>query len=60
MIPSFEYDIFISYHHTDNLDGWVTDFVQSLEKELRSTLKDTATIYFDRNSEACPLGAMLI
>ncbi len=49
VIPGFEYDIFISYRHNDNLDGWVTDFVQNLEKELRSTLKETLTIYFDKN-----------
>jgi TolB-like protein len=49
LIPGFEYDIFISYRHNDNLDGWVTDFVQNLEKELRSTIKETVTIYFDKN-----------
>lgn len=57
LLPGFDYDIFISYRHNDNLDGasagsghgWVTEFVQNLEKELRSTLKDTVTIYFDRN-----------
>ncbi len=49
LISGYEYDIFISYRHNDNLDGWVTDFVQNLEKELRSTLKDTVTIYFDKN-----------
>jgi hypothetical protein len=49
IVPAFEYDIFISYRHNDNLDGWVTDFVQNLEKELRSTLKDSLTIYFDKN-----------
>ncbi len=49
LIPNFECDIFISYRHNDNLDGWVTTFVESLEKELRGTLKDTLTIYFDRN-----------
>ena len=49
LIQGYEYDIFISYRHNDNLDGWVTDFVQNLEKELRSTLKDTLTIYFDKN-----------
>ncbi len=51
LVPNFEYDIFISYRHNDNLDGWVTDFVQNLEKELRSTLKDTVSIYFDRNPQ---------
>ena len=49
VLSGFEYDIFISYRHNDNLDGWVMDFVQNLEKELRSTLKDTLTIYFDKN-----------
>ena len=49
VLSGFEYDIFISYRHNDNLDGWVTDFVQNLEKELRSTLKDSLTIYFDKN-----------
>ncbi len=49
LLPGFEYDIFISYRHNDNLDGWVTDFVQNLEKELKGTLKDTVTIYFDKN-----------
>jgi len=52
--PGFEYDIFISYRHNDNLPsagsaGWVTQFVESLEKELRSTVKDSLSIYFDKN-----------
>ncbi|HWA33262.1 MAG TPA: hypothetical protein VG737_03985, partial [Cyclobacteriaceae bacterium] len=47
--PAPLYDIFISYRHNDNLDGWVTDFVQHLEKELRATLKEPPTIYFDKN-----------
>ena len=41
LLPNFEYDIFISYRHNDNLDGWVSDFVQNLEKELRGTIKET-------------------
>ena len=49
IVPGFEYDIFISYRHNDNLDGWVTDFVQNLEKELKATLKEPLTIYFDKN-----------
>ena len=49
IVQGYEYDIFISYRHNDNLDGWVTDFVLNLEKELRGTLKDAVTIYFDRN-----------
>jgi TolB-like protein len=49
IIQGYEYDIFISYRHNDNLDGWVTDFVQNLDKELRATLKDQLSIYFDKN-----------
>lgn len=49
ILPGYEYDIFISYRHNDNLDGWVTDFVQSLEKELKATLKGNLSIYFDKN-----------
>jgi adenylate cyclase len=53
MMPPFPpapgYDIFISYRHNDNLDGWVSDFVLQLEKELRGTVKDILNIYFDRN-----------
>ena len=49
LIPGYEYDIFISYRHNDNLDGWVSDFVLNLEKELKGTLKDSVSIYFDTN-----------
>lgn len=40
IVQDYEYDIFISYRHNDNLDGWVTDFVQNLEKELKGTIKE--------------------
>lgn len=49
IIPGYEYDIFISYRHNDNLDGWVSDFVKNLDKELRGTIKDPVSIYFDTN-----------
>ena len=49
IIPGYEYDIFISYRHNDNLDGWVSDFVLNLEKELRGTLKESVSVYFDTN-----------
>ncbi|HLO60241.1 MAG TPA: tetratricopeptide repeat protein [Bacteroidales bacterium] len=49
LVPSFEYDIFISYRQNDNLDGWVTDFVTNLQKELRGTLKERLSVYFDTN-----------
>ena len=50
IIPGFEYDIFISYRHKDNkYDGWVTEFVANLKKELEATFKEDISIYFDTN-----------
>jgi len=51
IIPSFEYDIFISYRQKDNkYDGWVTDFVDNLKKELEAAVKEDVSVYFDINS----------
>ena len=59
LIPGFEYDIFISYRHNDNLPtqgsgrqaevGWVTEFVESLQRELATTIKEPVSVYFDTN-----------
>ena len=50
IIPGFEYDIFISYRHNDNAyDGWVSEFVEKLRKELVATVKDKLTLFFDEN-----------
>lgn len=50
IIQGYEYDIFVSYRHHDNkYDGWVTEFVDKLSQELKATLKDKLTIYFDQN-----------
>ena len=50
LLPGYEYDIFISYRQKDNrYDGWVTEFVQNLKKELDATLKEDISIYFDTN-----------
>ena len=50
LLPSFEYDIFISYRHKDNkCDHWVTEFVGALKTELDATLKEDISIYFDSN-----------
>jgi tetratricopeptide (TPR) repeat protein len=50
LIPGFEYDIFISYRQKDNkYDGWVTEFVENLKKELEATLKEEVSVYFDIN-----------
>ena len=50
LVEHYEYDVFISYRHNDNkYDGWVTEFVDNLQKELEATVKEKITIYFDKN-----------
>jgi len=50
LIPGYEYDIFISYRQKDNkYDGWVTEFVDNLKRELESMFKDKISLYFDIN-----------
>ncbi|MBL7844546.1 MAG: tetratricopeptide repeat protein [Cyclobacteriaceae bacterium] len=50
LISGYEYDIFISYRQKDNkYDGWVTEFVANLRKELEATFKEDVSIYFDEN-----------
>ena len=52
IIPSYEYDIFISYRQKDNkYDGWVTEFVNNLRKELEATFKEDLSIYTDENPQ---------
>ncbi len=50
LIPGYEYDIFISYRQKDDkYDGWVTEFVDNLKKELEATFKEEISVYFDIN-----------
>jgi TolB-like protein/cytochrome c-type biogenesis protein CcmH/NrfG len=50
IIEGYNYDIFISYRQKDNkYDGWVTEFVDNLKKELEATFKEEISIYFDVN-----------
>jgi tetratricopeptide (TPR) repeat protein len=50
IIQGFEYDIFISYRQKDNkYDGWVTEFVDNLKRELDATFKEEVSVYFDIN-----------
>jgi TolB-like protein len=50
LIEGFNYDIFISYRQKDNkYDGWVTEFVDNLRKELEATFKEEVSVYFDIN-----------
>jgi TolB-like protein/Flp pilus assembly protein TadD len=50
IIEGYNYDIFISYRQNDNkYDGWVTEFVDNLNKELEANIKDKISVYFDIN-----------
>jgi TolB-like protein len=49
IVQGFEYDVFISYRHNDNLTGWVSEFVESLKQELAATVKENVSVYFDTN-----------
>ncbi len=50
LIQGYEYDVFISYRQKDNkYDGWVTEFVSNLNKELESMFKEEISVYFDIN-----------
>jgi len=54
-VPGFEYDVFVSYAHSDNLavrreSGWVSRFVDILHAALRQRLGGAADlrIFFDK------------
>ncbi len=50
IIPGYSYDVFISYRQKDNkYDGWVTEFVDNLKKELEAAFKEEIDVYFDIN-----------
>ena len=50
IIEGYTYDVFISYRQKDNkYDGWVTEFVDHLKRELEATFKDEVSVYFDIN-----------
>jgi TolB-like protein/tetratricopeptide (TPR) repeat protein len=50
ILPGYSYDIFISYRQKDNkYDGWVTEFVDNLKRELEATFKEDISVYFDEN-----------
>jgi TolB-like protein len=51
ILPGYEYDIFISYRQKDNkYDGWVTEFVNKLRREIEATFKEEISVYFDINT----------
>ena len=53
IVPTFEWDLFISYAHVDNLQiadedrGWVTDFHDTLFKRLWQELRQKPAIWRD-------------
>jgi TolB-like protein/tetratricopeptide (TPR) repeat protein len=50
LIEGYNYDIFISYRQKDNkYDGWVTEFVENIKRELEATFKEEISVYFDIN-----------
>jgi TolB-like protein len=50
IITGYAYDIFVSYRQKDNkYDGWVTQFVDNLKRELEATFKEDIDVYFDIN-----------
>jgi TolB-like protein/Tfp pilus assembly protein PilF len=55
VIEGYTYDIFISYRQKDNVvpdkdsNGWVSEFVSRLKKEIQATIKEDISIYFDEN-----------
>jgi 6-pyruvoyl-tetrahydropterin synthase len=52
IVHGYEYDIFISYRKKDNeYDGWVTEFVNNLRREMHATLKEEISLYFDENPQ---------
>ncbi|MBW6479890.1 MAG: SUMF1/EgtB/PvdO family nonheme iron enzyme [Bacteroidales bacterium] len=52
IVEGYSYDVFISYRQKDNkYDGWVTEFVDNLKRELDSMFKDEVSVYFDINPQ---------
>ncbi len=52
IISGYENDIFISYRQKDNkYDGWVTEFVDNLKRDLEATFKEEISVYFDINTQ---------
>lgn len=46
-IPGCSADVFISYAHRDNLDGWVTRLKKKLTEKLNPFLSGRAEVWFD-------------
>src|SRR5215813_8394640 len=51
-IPGCSADVFISYAHRDNLDGWVTKLKDRLVEKLNPFLAGRAEVWFDDRIQA--------
>ena len=48
IIEGYTFDNFISYRQKDNkYDGWVSEFIDNLKKELEATFKAEIKVYCD-------------
>jgi hypothetical protein len=47
VVPGFKYDLLISYAHDNDVEKWVTRFIQDLENRLRQQLPDWPAIWWD-------------
>jgi hypothetical protein len=46
--PRFAYDLFVSYAHADDHDGWVCALVESTKAEHATFVSAPLAIFFDR------------
>jgi hypothetical protein len=50
-VSGYQYDVFISYAHEDNRDGWVDRFQEALSNRLDMMFGVSVTIFWDRKLE---------
>jgi hypothetical protein len=48
--PELEYDLFLSYGHSDNEDGWISALVAAVQQEHARFFPQPLRIFFDRSS----------
>jgi hypothetical protein len=46
-VPGYEYDVFVSYAHANDQEGWVSTFRQKLEARLKERVPPGATFFHD-------------
>jgi len=49
-VPGYEYDVFISYSHANNYEGWVSKFREKLDARLKERVPPGATFFRDSDS----------